>query len=84
VDDAAPVPAADAALPPEPVVDPSVRDACKKLHDLQCAEGADLFGCERVVQKVLDERLTAVPLDCIVGASSKTGVRACGAFIKCP
>lgn len=80
--DAGPAPVSDAAPAPQPDVDPGVRDACAKLAALHCAEG--MSGCGAVLQKVLDERLTPVPLDCLVAATSKDAVRACGSFVACP
>lgn len=67
---------------PEPVVDPGVRLACDNLSALHCAEG--MAGCYAVLQKVVAERLTSVPLACLVAAHSKADVHACGKFVACP
>lgn len=80
--DAAPPPVTDAAPGPTPDIDPGVRDACANLAALHCAEG--MAGCDVVMQKALVQRLTVVPLDCLVGAHSKSDVHACGKFVACP
>lgn len=77
-----PVVVVDAAPGPTPDVDPGVRDACANLAALHCAEG--MPGCAGVLQKALNERLTAIPLDCLVAAHSKADVHACGPFVACP
>lgn len=77
---AAPVVVADAG--PAFDTDPSVRAACDNLAALHCVEG--MVGCYRVLQRALDTRVTLVPLACLVGASSKSDVRACGPFVACP
>lgn len=80
--DAAPPPLTDAAPAPEPDIDPSVRAACSTLAALQCPEGL-AADCRVVLQKAFVQRITIVPLDCLVGATSKPGARACG-FVTCP
>ncbi|HTA88919.1 MAG TPA: hypothetical protein VK745_05065 [Polyangiaceae bacterium] len=77
-----PVVVVDAAPGPQPDVDPGVRDACANLATLHCAEG--MSGCPAALQKALNERLVAIPLDCLVAATSKAAVHACGAFVACP
>lgn len=67
---------------PEPSVTPGVRLACDNLALLKCAEG--MAGCYRVLQRVVDAQLTSVPLGCLVGATSKADVHACGRFVACP
>jgi hypothetical protein len=77
-----PPPVVDAG--PEPNVDRSVKDACRAISAAGCVEGANLADCEFQVQKALDDRLTPVPLACLVGAHTKDDVRACGRFVPCP
>jgi hypothetical protein len=73
-------PVADAG--PQPNVDPSVRDACANLAKIGCAEGGS--NCLGRMQLALSERLTPVPLACLVGAHTKDDVHKCGRFVQCP
>jgi hypothetical protein len=77
---AAPIEDADAG--PEPDVDPGVRYACRNAAALGCPEAKPIDFCLRVTQRVLVERLTIVPLNCMVGARTKTDMQHCG-FIGC-
>ena len=77
--DSGPAPVRDAG--PEPDLDPGVRDACAALARVGCSEGGE--SCGAVLQKVVAERLTPVPLACLVGAHSKSDVHACGPFVAC-
>lgn len=77
-----PTPPLDAAPAPQPDIDPGVRDACANLAALQCPEGL-AADCKVVLQKAFVQRITIVPLDCLVGATSKPVARACG-FVTCP
>ena len=85
--DAGPAPAMGGSSPvdagPEPDIDPSVRASCQNAAKLGCSEGRDVALCERVTQRALTERLTIVPLSCMVGATSKPEMQRCG-FIACP
>lgn len=67
---------------PEPNVDPGVRDACANAAWLGCSEALDVGLCRRVTQRALAERLTVVPLACMVGAKTKADMQRCG-FIGC-
>lgn len=67
--------------PPEPLLDPGVRDACAALARVGCSEGGE--SCGRVLQKVVTERLTQVPLACLVAVKTKANVHACGNFVAC-
>jgi len=66
---------------PEPVVDASVRQACQALAGAGCVEGGP--SCPVNLQKALDDRLTTVPLACLVGVRTKADVHACGRFVVC-
>lgn len=78
----APVVTADAGPPaPQPDIDPSVRGVCVNLAALGCPEGGP--SCPVVLQRAFVERITVVPLDCLISAHSKDDVHACGKFVAC-
>lgn len=55
-----------------------VSDAvCSHLGALQCREGLDV-SCRVVVRRVLETRLTDLRVTCLLGAQTKSAVRACG------
>jgi hypothetical protein len=70
--------------PPEPHVAP-VGDAgqnpagaiCQHLAALKCAEGVDV-DCVVVVKRVLDTRIVDLKPACLLQATTKSEVRACG------
>jgi hypothetical protein len=68
---------------PEPMVDPGVRTACQNAAAIGCSEANPIDLCLRVVQRVVTENLTAVPLACMVAATDKPSMQRCG-FIRCP
>lgn len=56
--------------------------ACANMKALGCSEGA-AFDCAAVMAHVDATRLTLVPTQCLITATSKDGVRGCGGFVKC-
>ena len=74
-----PAPVVDAG--PEPIVDRSVRQACEAIAQAGCIEGGP--SCTVNVQKALNDRLTPVPLACLVAVHTKADVHACGHFVPC-
>lgn len=79
-----PTPVADAGPPPAPVdaSTPAVA-ACANLAALGCPEGAAAT-CAPTIDHVLAVKLTPLNVACLTSAKSKTAVRACGPFVRCP
>lgn len=75
-----PVPT-DVDAGPEPDPLPAV-EACKgyciHLSDLQCSEGTNPK-CEPLCNKVLEENLIRLPINCVMGAPTKEAAMQCGA-----
>lgn len=75
-----PAPDASDAAPPRPGTSCNV--ACAQLAVLSCQEGLDP-NCATVCQHAIDQRITALPLDCWTAARTKEAARACGS-LACP
>lgn len=55
--------------------------ACASLHRAECDEGSDPH-CASALKN--GAAITPVPIKCLTAAWTKSQVRACGPFVKCP
>lgn len=74
-------PIGDAGPTPDPAVDPVVRSTCTNLAKIGCVEGGPM--CLRTFQNVLVDGLTKIPWTCLVSATDKSDVHACGKEVPC-
>ena len=65
---------------PDPVGDTCDR-YCNHLSDLQCSEGTNPK-CKSLCNKVFDENLIRLPIDCVMEATTKNAAIKCGASCK--
>lgn len=65
----------DAGPQPDPY---TCGDYCGHLSNLQCSEGTNPK-CEPLCNKVLEENLIRLPINCVMGATTKEAAIECGA-----
>jgi len=70
----------DAGPEPLPVAE-ACSGYCSHLSGLQCSEGTNPK-CEPLCNKVLEENLIRLPINCVMGATTKEAAIKCGADCK--
>lgn len=78
--DAGPGPEPGPEPDPTPVTD-TCGGYCGHLSDLQCSEGTNQK-CKSLCEKVLEDNLIRLPIDCVMTAKTKEAAVKCGAQCK--